>query len=282
MPESAGRRERFSELHESGIFLMPNAWDAGSARLFESLGFPAVATTSSGFAATLGRLDQNVTRDELVAHVESIAGAVDIPVSVDSEDGYADDVAGLAETVELLAAVGAAGLSIEDYRPGHGILPLDTATERVSVFVEHANRHGLTVTARAENHLYGAGDLDDTLRRLSSYAAAGAHVVYAPGLIQASDLSRVVSGTPRPANALLMPAGPTVAEMGEIGVRRLSTGGALTWVAYGSAARAARELLREGTQTYAAGMLPGDDRERAWGTPESVLPAGPPEDAPAE
>lgn len=244
---------------------MPNVWDVGSARLFESLGFPAVATTSSGFAATLGRPDQSVTRDELVAHVRSIASAVDIPVSVDSEDGYADDADGLAGTVELLAAAGAAGVSIEDYRPGHGILPIDVAIERVAVFVEHANRHGITVTARAENHLYGERDLDDTLERLASYAAAGAHVVYAPGLIRASDLSRVVNELGQPVNALLMPAGPNVTEMREIGVRRLSTGGALTWVAYGSAMRAARELLDEGTQTYAAGMLPGDDREGAWG-----------------
>lgn len=265
MPEVDERRRHFSALHQSGTFVMPNAWDVGSARLFQSLGSAAVATTSSGFAATLGRLDQNVSLDELVAHVAAVCGAVDIPVSVDSEDGYADDAAGLAETVDALAEAGAAGISIEDYRPGRGILPLAEATERVAIFVDAANRHGLTVTARAENHLYGVDDLGDTVERLRSYAVAGAHVGYAPGLIRVSDLSRVVSEIGRPLNALLLPVGPTVAEMREIGVRRLSTGGALAGVAYGAAVRAARELLEEGTQSYAAGMLPAEDKEQAWG-----------------
>lgn len=264
MPDAAEQRRRFSRLHESGTFLMPNVWDAGSALLFESYGFPAVATTSSGFAATLGRLDQTVTRDELVAHVAAVCASVSVPVSVDSEDGYADDAAGLAETVEALAGAGAAGVSIEDYRPGAGILSIAEAIERVGVFTEAASRHHLTVTARAENHLYGVDDLDDTIERLRSYAAAGAHVIYAPGLIRASDLSRVVTELGRPVNALLLPGGPTVAEMREIGVRRLSTGGALTWVAYGAASRAARELLGEGTQSYATGMLSGEDKERAF------------------
>jgi 2-methylisocitrate lyase-like PEP mutase family enzyme len=259
------RRRSFARLHESGTFLMPNAWDVGSARLFESLGFPALATTSSGFAATLGRLDQNVTREELVAHVTAICRSVSVPVSVDSEDGYADDAAGLTDTVDALADAGAAGVSIEDYRPGTGILPIEVATERVAVFVEAAGRHDLVVTARAENHLYEGVDIDETVERLRSYATAGAHVVYAPGLIRVSDLSRVVNETGRPVNALLIPVGPTVAEMRDAGVRRLSTGGALTWVAYGAAVRAARELLEDGTQSYAAGALPGDDKERAWG-----------------
>lgn len=246
---------------------MPNAWDVGSARLFESLGFEAIATTSSGLAATLGRPDQSLTRDELATHVAAVCGAVTIPVSVDSEDGYADEAAGLTETVDVLAEAGAAGVSIEDYRPRFGILSLSEATERVGVFVEAANRHGLTVTARAENHLYGIADLDDTVERLRSYASAGAHVVYAPGLIRVSDLARVVTEAGRPVNALLMPAGPTVAEMRSVGVRRVSTGGALAWVAYGAAARAGRELLEDGTQSYAPGMLSGDDRGRAWGDP---------------
>lgn len=264
MPDVAERRRSFARLHESGTFLMPNAWDVGSARLFESLGFPALATTSSGFAATLGRPDQHVTRDELVAHVTAMCRSVSVPISVDCEDGYADDVADLAETVHALTDAGAAGVSIEDYRPGRGILPIGVATERVGVFVEAANRHGVVVTARAENHLYELGDLDDTVERLRSYATAGAHVVYAPGLIRVSDLSRVVNEMGPPVNALLMPVGPTVAEMREVGVRRLSTGGALTWVAYGAAVRAARELLEEGTQSYAAGMLPSEDRESAF------------------
>jgi 2-methylisocitrate lyase-like PEP mutase family enzyme len=263
VPDVAGRRESFSRLHESGTFLMPNVWDVGSARLFESLGFPAVATTSSGFAATLGRLDQNVTLDELVEHVAAICSAVEIPVSVDSEDGYADDGHGLVETVDALAEAGAAGVSIEDFRPGRGVLSIDEARQRVGILVDAAERHDLVVTARAENHLYGRDDLDDTMARLAAYAEAGAHVVYAPGLIRGSDIQRIVTGVGRPVNALLMPPGPTVGEMRELGVRRLSTGGALTWVAYGAAVRAARELQTAGTQSYASEMLSSSDRESA-------------------
>lgn len=265
MPEVAAVRRGFADLHERGTFLMPNAWDVGSARLLESLGFEAIATTSSGFAATLGRHDQNVGLDELVDHVASMTAAVGIPVSVDAEDGYADDISGLTATVDALASAGAAGISIEDYRPGTGLLDLAIAADRVAAYVEVANRHGLTVTARAENHLYGVDDIDDTLERLHSYASAGAHAVYAPGLITAESLGRVVAVTDRPVNALLLPGGPTVDEMREVGVRRLSTGGALAFVAYGAAVRAARELQDQGTQSYATGALSGDERERAFG-----------------
>ncbi|MFZ0013227.1 MAG: isocitrate lyase/phosphoenolpyruvate mutase family protein [Acidimicrobiia bacterium] len=264
MADVPARRRRFAALHETGTFLMPNAWDVGSARLLESIGFGAIATTSSGFAASLGRLDQNVTREELMSHVEALTAAVDIPLSVDAEDGYADDAAGLEATVAGLAAAGAAGISIEDYRPGRGLLDIITATERVGTMVETANSLGITVTARAENHLYGVDDLEDTIDRLRAYAGAGAHVLYAPGLITADQLGRLVAAVDRAVNALLLPPGPTVGEMSEIGVRRLSTGGALTWVAYGAVERAARELRAEGTQTYANGMLSREVRETAF------------------
>lgn len=269
MSETAGLRGRFAGLHAQGTFLMPNAWDVGSARLLESLGFAAIATTSSGLAASLGRHDQNVTLEELVDHVAAVAWTVGIPVSVDSEDGYANDPPGLVETVDALAEAGASGVSIEDYRPDAGLLDREIAAERVAVLVEAANRHGITVTARAENHLYGVDDLDDTIDRLRVYAAAGAHVVYAPGLATAGQLGRIVSAVDKPVNALLVPIGPTVAEMREIGVRRLSTGGALAFAAYGAAARAARELRSEGTQTYTTGALSAEDRERAFGPVES-------------
>jgi 2-methylisocitrate lyase-like PEP mutase family enzyme len=261
-----GLRERFAALHREGTFLMPNVWDTGSARLLQSLGFDAIATTSSGFAATLGRHDQNVSLDELVDHVAALTAAVDIPVSVDSEDGYADDTDGLSRTVDALAAAGAAGVSIEDYRPDSGLVDVATASMRVGAFVEAANRHGMMVTARAENQLYGIDDLDDTIERLRAYAAAGGHVVYAPGLVTVEQLSRVVAATDRPVNALLVPMGPTVAELKEMGIRRISTGGALAFAAYGAAARAARELQTDGTQTYATGALSSEDRERAFGT----------------
>lgn len=258
-------RSRFADLHSGGTFLMPNAWDVGSALLLQSLGFAAVATTSSGFAATLGRHDQTVSLDELVAHVAAMCAAVGVPVSVDAEDGYADDDAGLAATVDVLADAGASGISIEDYRPGLGLTDIATATERVGVYVEAGNRHGVTVTARAENHLYGVDDLDDTIDRLRSYAGAGAQVLYAPGLVDPDRLRRLVAAVDRPLNALLMPGGPTVGEMTGIGVRRLSTGGALAFVAYGAAARAARELQAEGTHTYVSGALTADERKRAFG-----------------
>jgi len=264
MSDADTLRSRFSALHEAGTFLMPNAWDVGSARLLESLGFEAIATTSSGFAATLGRHDQSVSLEELVGHVAAICAAVGIPVSVDAEDGYADDVTGLVSTVEALAKAGACGISIEDYRPAVGLLDVAVATERVGAYVEAANRHGLTVSARAENHLYGVRGLDDTIERLRSYSSAGAHVVYAPGLVNVDDLAQVVDAAQRPVNALLIPGGPTVAEMEEIGVRRLSTGGALAFVAYGAAARAARELQTEGTQSYAAAALTSQERKTAF------------------
>lgn len=256
---------QFARLHEFGTFLMPNAWDVGSARLLESAGCEAVATTSSGHAATLGRHDQNVTLDELVAHVSAIASSVHVPLSVDSEDGYASTVEELADTVDALAAAGAAGVSIEDYRPGAGILGVGEATDRVGAFVEAAHRHDLVVTARAENHLYGAGDLTDTIDRLRRYEAAGADVVYAPGLVTVADIAQVVSAVESPVNALLMAGGPTVAELREVGVRRVSTGGALAFVAYGAAMRAFDELRGAGTQSYAASALSWDQRASAFG-----------------
>ncbi len=243
---------------------MPNVWDIGSARLLAGLGFEALATTSSGFAASLGRQDQHLSLDELVDHVEAMTAAVDVPLSVDSESGYGDDRAGLETTVDALAAAGAAGVSIEDYRPGLGLLDLDTAVERVGVFAEAAGRHGMTVTARAENHLYGVEDLDDTIERLRAYASVGARVAYAPGLLSVGAISRVVADVPAAVNVLLIPGGPSVPEMREAGVRRLSTGGALAWVAYGAAVSAAKELRDEGTQSYAARMLSSEERSSAF------------------
>lgn len=265
MVDARTSRATFADLHRAGTFVMPNIWDVGSARLFEALGFSAVATTSSGFAATLGRHDQTVTLEELVAHVAAVCAAVDIPVSVDSEDGYGEGAEGLIATVDALASAGASGISIEDYRPESGLLSIDEATERVGVFADAAKRHGLTVTARAENHLYGVDDLDDTVARLQSYASAGSDVVYAPGLIRVDDLARIVAATECPVNALLLPVGPDVAGMRSIGVRRLSTGGALSFVSYGAAARAGRELLERGTLDFTTGALSADDRERAFG-----------------
>ncbi len=257
--------ETFRRLHAGDTFLIPNAWDAGSARYLAWRGVVAVATTSSGFAATLGRSDQQVTRDELLAHVEQLTSAVDIPVSVDSERCYADTTDGVAETVRLLASAGAAGCSIEDYDPATGgIDPKDLAVERVEAAATEAARHGLVLTARTENHLYGVDDLDDTIERLTAYHRAGAEVVYAPGLRAIEPIARLVEAVDAPMNVLAFPRGPSVPELAAVGVRRVSTGGALAWAALGGLRDAVDELLEHGTSGYAARSLSGRDLGAAF------------------
>lgn len=249
-PDVADLRRRFSAAHDDGSFLMPNAWDVGSARLLASLGFPALATTSSGHAASLGRQDQRVTRDELLVHAAQLASAVELPVSVDAETCFPSDSGGVAATVRMIAETGAAGVSIEDYDPETGLVPSGLAVERVGVAAEVAHQHGLTLTARAENHLYGNDDLDDTIDRLRAYRRAGADVVYAPGPTSAVDIRRLVLAVEAPLNVLALPDGPTVEELFSLGVRRVSTGGALAFAAYGALVASAQELLRAGTSTY--------------------------------
>ncbi|MGI9645074.1 MAG: isocitrate lyase/PEP mutase family protein [Ilumatobacteraceae bacterium] len=246
----SSRPERFHELHRSGTFVMPNPWDVGSARFLEAMGFPALATTSSGHAATLGREDQHVTLNEAIDHVGEICAAVDVPVNVDLEWGFASAPEGLAAVIDRIAEAGAAGFSLEDFDPVAGaIVPTDVAATRVAAGAEAANRHGLVLTARAENHLYGVTDLDDTIDRLERFVAAGAHVVYAPGVTQPDDVARTVT-IGAPVNVLAFPGAPTVPELSALGVRRISTGGALARVAYTAARRAADELLAEGTYGY--------------------------------
>ena len=259
-------RDRFRALHETGTFLLPNPWDVGSARLLEELGFAALATTSSGLAASLGKLDQQVTRDELVAHVAAVTAAVRVPVNVDAERCFAATADGIAETVELLAEAGAAGISIEDYDPGTDqVESLEAGAERVAAAATACARHGIVLTARAENHLYGRDDLDDTIERLRAYRAAGAEVVYAPGLRVAADIARVVGSVGAPVNVLAMTGTPTVGELTGLGVRRISTGGALAFAAYGAMRDAARELQTAGTTTFREGALTEEQIEEAFG-----------------
>ena len=263
---SSERRERFRALHADGIFVMPNAWDIGSARLLASLGFEALATTSSGFAATLGRPDGHVTFDELLEHATAIASAVDVPINVDSERMFADDPEGVAANVQRMADTGAGGCSIEDWNPEtNSIDPLEVSVERVAAAVEAARRSGIVLTARAENLIHGVNDLDDTIERLRRFRAAGADALFAPGLARADDIDRVVGATDAPVNVLHHRGAPSIAELGALGVRRISTGGALAFAAYGAAMNGARELLESGTSQYAAGMLSTDDRVRAFG-----------------
>ncbi|HJP71978.1 MAG TPA: isocitrate lyase/phosphoenolpyruvate mutase family protein [Candidatus Limnocylindria bacterium] len=263
----SSRRDRFRQLHESGLFVMPNPWDIGSARLLASMGFPALATTSLGHAASLGKLDQTVTRDELVSHVATLSAAVDLPLNVDAERCFADDLAGVAETVTLLAEAGASGCSIEDYDPAKGAIDeISVAAERVAAAAEAAHRAGMLLTGRAENALYGIDDIDDTIARLRAYRDAGADVVYAPRLTDAEQIRRVVQATDAPVNVLAMRHGPSVPELKELGVRRVSTGGPLARAAYGALRRAADELLGPGTSTYQDDALTSDDLARAFGT----------------
>lgn len=258
-------RAQFRALHVSGMFVMPNPWDLGSARILASMGFPALATTSLGHAASLGKPDQGVTRDELLTHVAAVAGAVDLPLNVDAERCFADDVAGVAETVTLLAEAGAAGCSIEDYDPASGTIDdVSVAAERVGAAADAAHRYGMTLTARAENHLYGIDDLDDTIDRLRAYRSAGADVLYAPRLTDADQIRRLVTATDAPVNVLAMRHGPPVPALAELGVRRVSTGGPLARAAYGALRRAAEELLRQGTSTYQDDAITSDDLNRAF------------------
>jgi 2-methylisocitrate lyase-like PEP mutase family enzyme len=264
----ADRRARFQALHaEARLFLMPNPWDAGSARLLASFGFEALATTSAGFALSLGRLDQDVSRHELVAHVEVLAAATPLPLNVDSERCFPDDPGGVSETVALLAAAGAAGCSIEDYDPAtNAIDDVAIAAERVGEAAEAAHRlpAPMVLTARAENHLRGVDDLDDTISRLLAYRAAGADVVYAPGLRDLKQIGAVVDAVGIPVNVLALRRGPRVAELASVGVRRVSTGSLLTVAAYGVLKTAADELLTEGTSAYGNDALSNDELRKAF------------------
>jgi len=245
------RRARFRELHRRNqLFVMPNPWDVGSALLLAARGFEALATTSAGFAWSIGKVDQTVTRDELVTHVASLAAATSLPLNVDSERCFPDDPGGVAETVALLAEAGAAGFSIEDYDPAlDRIDDVEVAAEAVRVAAEAAQ--GLVLTARAENHLHGVDDLDDTISRLLAYQDAGADVVYAPGLVDLEQIAAVVEAVGVPVNVLALSNGPSVSELASVDVRRVSTGGALARSAYGALLSAAQELLEAGTSRYA-------------------------------
>jgi 2-methylisocitrate lyase-like PEP mutase family enzyme len=265
----AERRARFQELHAADrLFVMPNPWDAGSARLLAAAGFEALATTSAGFAWALGKHDQTVTRDELVAHVAELAAATDLPLNVDSERCYPEDSGGVAETVALLAEAGAAGFSIEDYDPAaSGMDDVDAAAERVALAAE-ANRslaQPMVLTARAENHIRGVDDLEDTIARLLAYRGAGADALYAPGLVDLEQIARVVDAVELPLNVLVLPSGPPVAELASVGVRRVSTGSLLAGRAYGALVEAATTLLTDGTPPPADSHVPRDTLRTAFG-----------------
>jgi len=235
----------------------------GSARLLASLGFEALATTSAGFAWSIGKVDTTVARDELVAHVRALAAATPLPLNVDSERCFPDDRGGVAETARLLGDAGAAGFSIEDYDPARDAIDdVEVAAERVRVAAEVKGE--LVLTARAENHLHGVDDLDDTIARLVTYRDAGADVVYAPGLADLEQIAAVVEAVGVPVNVLALPNGPSVRELESVGVRRVSTGGALARAAYAALLTAAQELQEQGTSRYAEQGAPRDALQSAF------------------
>jgi 2-methylisocitrate lyase-like PEP mutase family enzyme len=257
--EMEDRRARFRELHQRGeLFVMPNPWDVGSARLLELAGFPALATTSAGFAWSLGKADTTVTRDELVAHVRALTATIGVPLNVDSERCYPDEPGGVAETVRLLRDAGAAGCSVEDWDPAAGrIDAVEVAAARVAEAAEAAD--GLVITGRCENHVHGVDDLDDTIARLVAYRDAGASCLYAPGLADLGQIRRVVEAVGSPVNVLLRPRGPSIPELAAARVRRVSTGGALARAAYAALREAVAELSGPGTSNYLEGLPALDD-----------------------
>lgn len=257
MAEDSGRRERaerFLSLHRKGEpLLIPNPWDPGTARQLETLGYEALATTSSGYAGTLGRRDGRITRDEAIAHSAALAAATTIPVSADLENGFGDAPGSVAEAVRLTASTGLAGCSIEDFS-GNAEDPIyDAALARdriaAAADVTRAPETRLVLTARAENHLHGRGDLKDTISRLQAFQEAGADVLYAPGLTDLDEIASLVRSVDCPVNVLLRP-GLTVGNLAALDVARISVGGAFHLVALAAVDAAGRELLEQGTTSY--------------------------------
>jgi 2-methylisocitrate lyase-like PEP mutase family enzyme len=242
--------EAFRDLHQGDPFVIPNPWDAGSAKMLSGLGFKALATTSSGFAFTLGRLDGAVTLDEIAAHIAALNEATDLPISVDLENGYGPAPEDAARAITAAAGAGAAGGSIEDYDREDGELyDRDRAVERVSAAAEAARSldFPFTLTARAENHLHGNPDFDDTIARLNAFAEAGADVLFAPGLRSAEEIRTITGSVSKPVNVLASGRlGLGFAEIAEAGAQRVSVGGGLTWAAVNAAIEAAERVIDDG------------------------------------
>ncbi len=254
MDAPADRVAEFHRLHSEGCFVMPNPWDAGTARVLEQMGFPALATTSSGMAWTMGLADNQVPLDRVLAHLRSIVEAVNVPINADFEGGYAVDPAGVAENVTLAAATGIAGLSIEDSSgdQDNPLFDFDLAVERVRAAREAIDASGsrVVLTGRSEGFVCGRPDIDETVRRLSAYAEAGADCLYAPRIDSVDHVTTIVSAVaPKPVNLLINAPFITVAEAAELGVRRISVGGTLARTAWGGFLEVAKEIAEAGTFT---------------------------------
>jgi 2-methylisocitrate lyase-like PEP mutase family enzyme len=262
MTSQADKARAFLSLHRPGEpLLLPNPWDLGSAKLLASLGFKALATTSSGFAASVGRSDGEVSREEALVHAAVIVAATELPVSADLENGFADEPAAVAETMRLGIEVGLAGGSVEDFtgRDEDPIYSLQAAAERVAAAAQAAHEGAVhfVLTARAENYLHGRPDLADTITRLQAYQEADADVLYAPGLRDIGDIRQLVREVDRPVNVLAIGGAPPVPELAEAGVARISVGGAFAFAALGALVEAATELRDHGTYGYAAASAAG-------------------------
>jgi 2-methylisocitrate lyase-like PEP mutase family enzyme len=257
--EEKGRA--FHALHEGDPFVIPNPWDVGSARMLAALDFRALATTSSGFAFTLGRRDGEVTLEELAAHVRAVESATELPVSVDLENGLADDAGGVAAAIERVAEAGAVGASIEDWEPNGGRLyERGEAVERLAAAVEAADSlpFPFMLVGRAENHIRGNPDLDDTIARLCAYQEVGVEVLYAPGLASVEDIRHVCSAVSKPVNVLARP-NLTFAEIAGAGAQRVSVGGSLAWTGVNVAAAAAEAIRDRGDFSSLGSSPPLDD-----------------------
>lgn len=264
MGDQAEKAERFRALHEGEPFVIPNPWDAGTAKVLEALGFEALATTSSGFAFSLGRSDGEATLDEVIEHTRLLDQASGLPISVDLENGHGPAPEDAAATIGRAAAAGAVGGSIEDYDPAGGIYELGEAVARLRAAVEAAAGLGFpfTLTARAENQIRGNPDLDDTIVRLRAYEEAGADVLYAPGLRDAAEIRSVCEAVNRPVNVLAH-RGLVLEEVFEAGAQRVSVGGALAWAAVEAMAASAEAMRDRGDLT----SLAGASRIREWLSP---------------
>ncbi len=260
MTSQEQKAEAFRALHAGEAFVIPNPWDAGSTRVLEALGFKALASTSSGFAFTLGRLDGAVTLDEVIAHAAALDRVTELPLSVDLENGYGPAPEQAALAITRVAEAGAVGGSIEDFDRDARIYDLDHATERVAAAVEAARALSFpfTLTARAENHIRGNPDLDDTVVRLKAFAEVGADVLYAPGLRTVDEIRTVCESVSKPVNVLAVP-GLSVAEIAAAGAQRISVGGSLTWVAVRAMADAATAIRDSGDLSALAARVPLDE-----------------------
>ena len=273
------RAETFHRLHREGCFVTPNPWDAGSARLLVQLGFPALATTSSGFAWSLGKPDNHATLEEALAHLTAVSAAVQVPVSADFEGGFAVAPRDVGRNVARVVETGIAGLSVEDATgdPADPLFDAGLAAERIAAARSaiDASGTGVMLTARSEGFIVGRPDLDETIRRLVAFAEAGADCLFAPGIRTDAEIRAVVEAVrPRPVSVLAGSGFTPVAALRDLGVRRISVGGALARAAWTGFLRAARELAEEGTFGGFAGAVSFDEMNAAFG-PGPKLPAGP-------